>query len=91
MVWQIEFTETSLKQLKKIDRTVAKRIIEFMKIRISTQQDPRISGKALQGKSLGTYWRYRVGDYRIICDIQEQKLIVLVLEVGHRKDIYLER
>lgn len=88
MVWQIEFTETSVKQLKKMDRTVAKRIVEFMKIRIAAQQDPRLSGKALQGKSFGTYWRYRVGDYRIICDIQDQKLIVLVVEVGHRKDVY---
>lgn len=88
MVWQIEFTEASLKQLKKMDRAVAKRIVEFMKIRIAAQHDPRISGKALQGKSLGIYWRYRIGDYRIICDIQDQKLIVLVVEVGHRKDIY---
>ena len=88
MAWQIEFTQTSLKQLKKIDKAIAKRIITFIKIRIAEQDDPRVLGKALQGKTLGVYWRYRMGDYRVICDIQDQKLIILVVEIGHRKDIY---
>ena len=89
LAWQIEFTETSLKQLKKIDKTIAKRLISFIKDRIATQDDPRVLGKALQGKTLGLYWRYRMGDYRIICNIQDEKLIILVVEIGHRKDVYM--
>lgn len=89
LAWQIEFTETSLKQLKKLDKVATKRILDFIKARIATHNDPRVLGKALQGKSLGMYWRYRVGDYRLICDIQDHKLVILVVEVGHRKDVYL--
>ena len=88
MVWQLEYTRTSLKQLSKLDKPAAKTSIDFMDERIAVMQDPRDTDKALTGAMLGAYWRYRIGEFRIICDIQDKKLCVLVVEVGSRKDIY---
>lgn len=59
-----------------------------MDTRVATQKDPRSAGKALTGPMLGAYWRYRVGDYRIICDIQDSTLRVLVIEIGNRREVY---
>ena len=88
MAWTISYTETALKQLKKLDRPVARRLGDFMDERVAGATDPRSTGKALTGPLLGSYWRYRVGDYRLICDLQDGTLRVLVLEVAHRKDVY---
>lgn len=88
MAWQIDYTSTALKQLSKLDKPAAKRIIDFMDERISVLKDPRDTGKALTGAVLGAYWRYRIGDFRVICDIQDKTLCVLVVEVGGRKDVY---
>ena len=88
MAWKIEYTATALKQLKKFDKPVARRITDFMNERISGQGEPRRVGEALTGPAVGQYWRYRVGDYRIICDIQDGALCVLVIAVGNRKGIY---
>ncbi len=87
MVWTIEYTETSRKQLKKLDKQIAKRILDYMDARVSGSKNPRSSGKVLVG-SLGGLWRYRVGDYRIICDIQDNALRVLVVKIGNRGDVY---
>ena len=88
MAWRIELTETAAKQIGKLDKGEAKRITAFLRQRLATLADPRSTGKALAGPQLGAYWRYRVGDYRIICDIQDGKLCVLVIEVGNRREIY---
>ena len=88
MAWKIEYTATALKQLRKIDKPVARRITDFMNERISGQGEPRRVGEALTGPAVGQYCRYRVGDYRIICDIQDGALCVLVIELGNRKEIY---
>ncbi len=88
MAWTISYTETALKQLKKLDRPVARRLVDFMDERVAGAADPRSAGHALTGPLLGSYWRYRVGDYRIICDLQDGALVVLVLQVGNRKDVY---
>ena len=87
MAWTIEYTETSRKQLKKLDKQIAKRILDYMDARVSGSKNPRSSGKVLVG-SLGGLWRYRVGDYRIICDIQDNALRVLVVKIGNRGDVY---
>lgn len=71
-----------------MDRQIARRIVDFMDERIAGQADPRSSGKALTGPLLGAYWRYRVGDYRIICSIQDGALCVLVIEIGNRREVY---
>jgi len=88
LAWTIDYTDTALKQLRKLDKQTAKRIVDFMDERIGHQQDPRASGKALTGPLLGAFWRYRVGDFRVICDIQDGQLRILVIEVGNRKDTY---
>ncbi|WP_035052093.1 type II toxin-antitoxin system RelE family toxin [Andreprevotia chitinilytica] len=88
MAWTIDYTETAKKQLRKLDKQTARRILDFMDERIAAQADPRATGKALTGLMLGAYWRYRVGDYRILCDIQDGALRVLVIEIGNRRDIY---
>lgn len=88
MAWTISYTETARKQLRKLDRSIARKMVDFMDERVAVKADPRSTGVALTGPLLGVYWRYRVGDYRIICDIQDGTLSVLVIEIGHRKDIY---
>ena len=88
MAWAISYTETARKQLRKLDPQSARRIVDFMDERIAGQSDPRSTGQALAGPLLGAYWRYRVGDYRIICEIQDRALCVLVIEIGNRKEIY---
>lgn len=87
MAWQIDLTATSAKQLAKLDRGEAKRITTFLRERLATIDDPRSTGKALTGP-LGGLWRYRIGDYRVICEIQDSVVRILVVEVGHRRDVY---
>ena len=89
MAWEIEFTEGAKKQLSKLGHSEAKRVRDFLFKRVSAHQNPRILGAALQGSELGGYWRYRVGDYRIICEIHDERIVVLVVGIGHRREIYL--
>jgi mRNA interferase RelE/StbE len=88
LVWRIELTATATKQISKLDKSEAKRITSFLRQRLATLDDPRSTGKALTGPQLGTFWRYRVGDYRIICDIQDGSLCILVIELGNRREVY---
>jgi mRNA interferase RelE/StbE len=87
LAWTIEYAETAKKQLRKLDKLAARRIIDFMDERVASNDDPRAMGKALKGP-LGDLWRYRVGDFRVICDIQDKVLTVLVLRVGNRREVY---
>jgi len=87
LAWTIEYAETAMKQLRKLDRAAARRILDFMDERVAPSKDPRATGKALKGP-MGDLWRYRVGDYRVICDIQDKVLTVLVLRVGNRREVY---
>jgi mRNA interferase RelE/StbE len=88
LAWTIEYTESALRQLKKLDRPVALKVFQFMQERISLLDDPRSAGKNLVGPKLGSYWRYRVGDVRVICHINDGQLLILVIDVGHRKEVY---
>ena len=88
MAWTIEYTESALRQLRKLDKQIARRIFDFMDERISGEHHPRDTGKALTGNLLGAFWRYRVGDFRIICNIQDAKLCVLVVQIGNRREVY---
>ena len=88
MAWSVDYTETAARQLRKLDKQAARRILDFMDERIAGSVKPRDTGKALTGPMLGAYWRYRVGDYRIICDIQDGACRVLVIEIGNRKEVY---
>lgn len=87
MAWTIEYTEIARNQLRKLDRSAARRILDYMENRIAPLEDVRSAGKELRGP-LGEFWRYRVGDYRVICEIRDNALIVLVLRIGNRKDVY---
>jgi mRNA interferase RelE/StbE len=86
-MWTIEFDERAQRELAKLDRPIAKRIWRFLEDRIASSDDPRAFGKPLQHNLAGK-WRYRVGDYRILCNIEDDNLIVLVVEIGHRSSIY---
>ena len=88
MVWTIKFTGSSLRQLKKLDRPLARRILNYLEERIALLTDPRVLAKNLVGPKMGSYWRYRVADVRVICDIQDEELLILVIEVGHRREVY---
>ena len=87
MAWAIEYTETARRQLRKLDRSAARRILDYMDRRVAPLENPRSVGKALHGP-LGELWRYRVGEYRVICLLQDERLRVLVVRVGGRKDVY---
>jgi len=88
LVWAIEFDEAAKKELAKLDRQVARRLLDFLTQRVISLNDPRSVGQALKGSKLGEFWKYRVADFRIIANIQDQKMIILVLRVGSRRDIY---
>jgi len=88
MAYSVELSAEVARELVKLDRQQAKRILKFLQERVAKLDDPRSIGKALHGSRLGEFWKYRVGDYRLICKIEDDRLIVLVLRVGHRKEIY---
>ena len=87
MKYKVVFTDRAKKQIKKLDRSVAALIIGWIEKNLENCENPRIYGKNLIANKSGQ-WRYRIGDYRIICEIQDEKITILVLEVGHRKSIY---
>ncbi|MYB89219.1 MAG: type II toxin-antitoxin system RelE/ParE family toxin [Proteobacteria bacterium] len=87
MTWKIEYADTARRQLRKIDRQMARRVVDFMDRRIAGTENPRGAGKALTGP-LGGLWCYRVGDCRVICDIEDDALRVLVVRVSNRREIY---
>lgn len=87
MSWVYRFDERALKELKKLDRSAQREIIAYLDARVAVDDDPRRFGKGLKSDLAGL-WRYRVWNYRILCQIIDQELIVLVVAVGHRKDIY---
>lgn len=87
MTWNVEWDDTARHELRKLDRTIQQRILRYFRERIMVDDDPRRFGKALQHELQGL-WRYRIGDYRAVCQIQEETITVLVLAVGHRRYIY---
>lgn len=88
LAWQIEFEDAALKELAKLDKPVAKRILAFLRERVAVLDDPRSIGEALKGSKLGEFWKYRVGDYRIITNIEDGVMRILVLKVGNRREVY---
>lgn len=88
MIWTVEFTEAARKDLAALDRQVARRILAFLRERIAVDEDPRRLGQGLKGSRFGDFWKYRVGDYRVIVQIEDGLLRVLILSVGDRKEVY---
>jgi mRNA interferase RelE/StbE len=86
--YRVEHTEAFARDLRKMDREVARRILAFLATRVDGSSDPRQYGRALTGATLGHLWRYRVGDYRVIVDIGDEALIVLAIHADHRSSVY---
>lgn len=88
MVWQIKLDDDAKKDLANLDRQVARRIMAFLRERVAVLDDPRSIGEALKGSKLGDFWKYRVGDYRIISSIEDGALCILVVKIGNRREVY---
>ena len=88
MVWTIEFEPLAERQLDKLDPSISQRLIRFLEQRVAPLKNPRDLGEPLTGERMGALWRYRVGDYRIIVHIEDKRILVRVVQVGHRRDIY---
>ena len=86
MAWRIELAGKALKTLEKLDRGDARRILGFLTDRLGHEDNPRRLGKPLRGDQ--EFWRYRVGDYRLLCVIEDERITVVVLPIGHRKEVY---
>lgn len=87
MIWKVEFDNRARKELRKLDSQTQDRILKWLRQTIATDEDPRRTGKSLKGLMKGL-WRYRVGNYRIISQIQDENILILVVRIGHRGDIY---
>ena len=86
LAWKVERTDTAAKQLARLDKTQAQRITKYLR-RLMQLEDPRDAGKALTG-NWRTYWRYRVGDYRVVCEIRDNELVIVAVLIGHRSEVY---
>ncbi|RCL02116.1 MAG: Cytotoxic translational repressor of toxin-antitoxin stability system [Candidatus Tokpelaia sp. JSC188] len=88
MAWNVELSTLARKNLKQLDKSVAQRILVFLRDRVAGLDDPRSIGEVLKGSKLGEFWKYRVGDYRIISRIEDKKIRILVVRIGNRRDVY---
>lgn len=88
MAWEIKIDDAAKKELAKLDKQVAKRITNFLRERVAVLDDPRSIGEALTGSTLGSFWKYRVGDYRIISSIEDGALRIIVVKIGNRREVY---
>lgn len=88
MTWQLRSTKLFDKQLKRIDQVTKIRILAFLKYRVLSADEPRLYGKPLTGELSG-YWSYRIGDYRVIADIEDETFTIVAIDVGHRRDVYV--
>ena len=88
MAWQIELSALGQKNIAQLDPQTRQRVLKFLKQRIATLNNPRSIGEALKGSKLGELWKYRVGDHRIIADIQDRRVCILVVRIGNRRDVY---
>ena len=87
MAWSIEFDPDARRELEKLDKSVSDRILKFLRERVAVLDDPRSIGERLH-VPLRQYWKYRVGDYRLICSLKDDRLVVIVIRIGHRREIY---
>lgn len=87
MTWNVEWDDAAVKELRKLDKSIQRKILRYFRERIATDKNPKRFGKPLIGDKAGL-WRYRIQDYRVICKIENNTLLVLVLRVGHRKGVY---
>jgi mRNA interferase RelE/StbE len=91
VAWRIEYLRAARKDIAKLDRQTAQRIKDFLEKRLAQLNDPRSIGEALKGSTLGAFWKYRVGDYRIVASIEDDAVRVLVVRIGNRREVYLRK
>ena len=87
MIYKVEYTKTAFRQLNKMDKKIATFIISYIDDKLVNCENPRLHGKALKG-NLNDIWRYRVGNYRILAKIEDDRIVITIVEIGHRKDVY---
>ena len=87
MTWKIEWDDRARKELRKLDSSVQKEILKYLRVRISDSKNPRLFGQSLVGNKV-SLWRYRIENYRLICRLEDHTLVVFVVGVGHRKEVY---
>ena len=88
MAWSIELDRVAVRELDKLDPQIARRILSFLFERVAQLDNPRSNGEALTGARLGSLWKYRVGDYRLISSIEDDRLVILVVKIGNRREVY---
>ncbi len=88
MAWKIEIDPAAVRELNKLDPQIFRRIIKFLQERLALLDDPRSIGEALKGSTMGEFWKYRVGDYRIISSIEDKAMCILVVRIGNRREVY---
>jgi mRNA interferase RelE/StbE len=88
LAWTIEFARSAARDLGKLDPQVARRLTTNLRDHIAPLQDARSVGQALKGDELGKFWKYRVGDYRLIAEIQDMRVRILIVRVGHQREVY---
>lgn len=88
MTWKVEFSRAAERELDRLDRQHARKLLVFLHERLARLEDPRSLGEALKGPRFGEFWRYRIGDYRIVVRIEDERLIILVVRIGHRREVY---
>ena len=88
MAWRIEFERAAAREVSKLDPQTAERILRFLRDRVAPLDDARSIGQALRGGRFGEFWRYRVGDFRVVVRIEDAEALILVLRIGHRRDVY---
>jgi mRNA interferase RelE/StbE len=87
LAWRVEWEDEAVKELKKMDTRAQRAIVRYMKDKIATEEDPRRFGEPLR-KDLKGLWKYRIGSYRVICSIEDKEIVVLIVRVGHRREVY---
>lgn len=88
MIWKIEYAKSVQKSVRKLDRQTQNRLQKYLETRLAVADDPRSLGRALQGSQFQNLWRFRVGDYRIIAQIEDEEIRILVVRIGHRREVY---
>lgn len=88
LAWRIDFATSAAKQLCKLDPAAARRIVKFLRERVAPAADPRSLGAVLKGDELGQFWKYCIGDYRVIAEIRDREIRIVVIRLGHRREVY---
>ena len=88
MAWKIELSPHAIKNLDRLDSQVVHRVLRFLQERVAPLDNPRSIGEALKGTKLGNFWKYRVGDFRVIAHIDDTAIRILIVRIGNRRDVY---